>query len=114
MDAKRPVVYICSKFRGDIGANTEMARRYCRYAIRQGAVPIAPHLMLPQFMDEESERELALEADLLILSRCDEIWICGEEMSAGMAAEAAFAKERNMKERRMNEEDLGCTRSGKE
>ena len=33
MDAKRPVVYICSKFRGDIEANTEMARRYCRYAI---------------------------------------------------------------------------------
>ena len=110
MNAKRPVVHICSKYRGDIEANTKKAKQYCRYALDQGCVPIAPHLMLPQFMDEESERELAMEADLQILSRCDEIWICGDEMSAGMAAEVAFAKEWNMKERRIKEEDLTCTR----
>ena len=110
MNAKRAVVYICSKYRGDIEANTKKARQYCRYALNQGCVPIAPHLLFPQFMDEESERELAMEADLQILSRCDEIWICGDEISAGMAAEAAFAKERNRKERRINEEDLTCTR----
>lgn len=31
-------------------ANQEAARRYCRYAVDAGYVPIAPHLFFPQFM----------------------------------------------------------------
>ena len=39
-----PVVYICSPYSGDVERNTEMARRYSRYAIDNGYVPITPHL----------------------------------------------------------------------
>lgn len=42
-----PVVYICSRYSGDVKRNTEMARRYCRYAVDQGCIPLAPHLILP-------------------------------------------------------------------
>ena len=31
-----PVVYICSPYSGDVERNTEMARRYSRYAIDNG------------------------------------------------------------------------------
>ena len=104
MDAKKPVVYICSKFRGDIEGNTEAARRYCRRAVDAGYIPIAPHLLFPQFMDEEKEREAALRMGITLLSRCDEIWVCGSDTTEGMAAEIAWAADRNMKMRILKEE----------
>ena len=39
----RPVVYICSPLSGNTTVNQEAARRYCRYAVDAGYVPIAPH-----------------------------------------------------------------------
>ena len=53
----RPLVYICSPYSGDVDRNTEKARRYCRFAVDQGAIPLAAHLLLPQFMSETRERE---------------------------------------------------------
>lgn len=52
----RPLVYICSKYRGDVETNIRNAQLYSRYAVEQGYIPIAPHLLLPQFVDEETER----------------------------------------------------------
>ena len=88
----RPLVYICSKYSGDTVKNTEAARRYSRFAVDQGAIPFAPHLLLPQYMDEETERELAMFMDMILLGKCDEIWVFGDEESAGMKAEIARAE----------------------
>lgn len=38
--AFRPIVYICSPLSGDMDANQEAARRYCRYAVDSGYIPI--------------------------------------------------------------------------
>ena len=63
--AFRPIVYICSPLSGDMDANQEAARRYCRYAVDSGYIPIAPHIYFTQFMNEHSpkERNLALFMD---------------------------------------------------
>lgn len=98
------LIYICSPYSGDVKTNTEKAKAYCRYAVEQGNVPIAPHLLFPQFIDEETERELALQMDLLLLEKCDEIWIFGEEVSNGMRAEIAYAKNKEIKTRYFKEE----------
>ena len=100
----RPVVYICSKYRGDVKANTEKARRYCRMAVNKGCIPIAPHLLLPQFMRDDTERELAMFMDLVLLTKCAELWVCGE-ISEGMQTEIACARKRNMKIRFFKEDD---------
>ncbi len=66
-----PIVYICSPFAGDVERNLRNARRYCAYAVAQGALPIAPHLLFPQFLgkDETKEtRELALHMGLILLA----------------------------------------------
>lgn len=76
-------MYICSAFSGDMEGNTEKARAYSRFAVDQGAIPIAPHLLLPQFMKEDSERDLAMFMDIAILSKCKELWIFGSP-TAGM------------------------------
>ena len=93
----RPLVYICSPFSGDIEGNTKKAREYSRFAVDRGAIPLAPHLLLPQFMSEQTERELAMFMDMVLLGRCDEIWVFGSNISNGMAAEIEIAKQKNMK-----------------
>ena len=57
-----PIVYICSPFAGDIEKNVVAARTYSRFAVEQGYIPIAPHLLFPQFLDDSDpkERELGL------------------------------------------------------
>lgn len=91
----RPIVYICSPYSGDVEGNTEKARGYSRYAVDQGVIPIAPHLLFPQFMKEETERELAMFMDIAILSKCKELWVFGEP-TAGMQKEIAYAERKQM------------------
>ena len=38
--AFRPIVYICSPFSGDVETNVANARRYSRYAVDKGYIPI--------------------------------------------------------------------------
>ena len=86
--------------------NTEMARRYCRYAVDQGCIPLAPHLLLPQFLSEETERDLAISIDLRFLSLCQELWVCGSELSEGMQRELEQATLAGMPVRFVEEEDI--------
>lgn len=98
-----PMVYICSAYSGDVQGNTEKARRYSRFAVDAGRIPIAPHLLLPQFMEEESERELAMFMDIAILSKCRELWVFGKQ-TAGMLNEIAYAERKQMTIKYFNEE----------
>ena len=92
-----PLVYICSKYSGDISGNTEAAKRYSRFAVDQGAIPLAPHLLLPLYMHEDSEREFAMFMDMVFLGKCDELWVFGDEASKGMFMEIAKAKKHRKK-----------------
>ena len=94
--AFRPIVYICSPYAGEVAANVENARRYSRFAVDAGYIPIAPHLLFPQFLSEETERELAIFMDLVLLGKCEQLWVFGGEVSDGMRREIGKAKQKNM------------------
>lgn len=100
----RPLVYICSPFSGDVSGNIERAKKYSRYAVDSKAIPIAPHLLFPQFMDDDAERELALFMDMVLLGKCEELWVFGELVTEGMSAEIAKGKRKNMKIRYFTED----------
>lgn len=100
----RPLVYICSPFSGDISGNIERTKKYSRYAVDSKAIPIAPHLLFPQFMDDDAERELALFMDMVLIGKCEELWVFGELVTEGMSAEIAKAKRKNMKIRYFTED----------
>ena len=87
--AFRPFVYICSPYAGDVENNVAAARRYSRFAVETGYIPIAPHLLFPQFLDDTNpkERELGLLFGNALLSKCAEMWVFGHRISAGMDAE---------------------------
>ncbi len=84
-----PMVYICSPFAGEVEINIENARRYSRFAVEKGYLPITPHLLYPQFLDDDSQRErdLGLFFGLVLLDRCTEVWVFGDRISNGMKAE---------------------------
>ncbi len=92
----KPLVYVASPFAGDIARNTENAVRYCRFAVDSGAIPLAPHLFLPRFMSEETERKAAMFMNMVFLGKCEQLWVFGDRITNGMAAEIAKAKKRGM------------------
>ena len=92
--AFRPLVFICSPYAGDVDTNVVNARRYSRFAVKQGYLPIAPHLLFPQFMNDENpeERALALYLGKVLMSKCAEVWVFGDHISPGMASEIKRAR----------------------
>ena len=93
----RPVVFICSPYAGEIQKNKRRARKYCRFAVKQKCIPVAPHLLFPQFLDDNDpqERKLGLFMGCVLLTKCAELWVFGEHVTAGMALEIDKA-ERNL------------------
>ena len=94
----RPVVYVCSPFSGDPAGNVEKAQHYCRFAVDSGYAPFAPHLFFPQFLDDgiPEERELGLFMAIIMLTKCAELWVFGEQITRGMAQEIRKAESRGM------------------
>ena len=75
-----------------------------RFAVEMGNIPFAPHLLFPQFLDDTDprERELGLLFGIALMSKCAEVWVFGEKVSAGMAKEIEKAEKRGMRIRRFN------------
>jgi hypothetical protein len=105
-----PLVYIASPFAGDTERNIAKAQGYCRFAVSKGVMPLAPHLHYPQFMDDgdKGQRELGLRFALILLGKCNELWVFphsgagGDHVSEGMSREIAKAKRRGMPIRYFN------------
>ena len=89
----KKLIFICSPFSGDTETNTANARRYCQYVLDHGAVPFAPHLYFPQFLDytDEEQRKTAIGAWLVILAECDELWAFGDRLTDDMRLELKTA-----------------------
>lgn len=88
----RPLVYICSPYSGDVERNVYLTKVYSRFAVVKNVIPIAPHLLFPQFMDESTERGLTMLMDMVLLGKCSELWVFGNTISEGMLAEIAKAQ----------------------
>ena len=103
--AFRPLVYICSPYSGDIETNVEAAKRYSRLAVDKGFIPLTPHLLFPQFLDDDipEERELGLFFGNALMSKCSEVWVFGERISAGMESEIKRARWKNYRLRYFSE-----------
>jgi hypothetical protein len=104
--AFRPIVYICSPYAGDIDRNVKAAQNYSRFAVDKGFIPIAPHLLFPQFMNDTDpqERELGLLFGNALMSKCSEVWVFGSFISPGMQAEIKRARWKNYRLRYFTKE----------
>ena len=103
--AFRPIVYICSPYAGETESNIKAAQKYSRFAVNKGYIPIAPHLLFPQFMNDTdpTERKLGLFFGNALMSKCSEVWVFGERISAGMESEIKRARWKNYRLRYFSE-----------
>lgn len=90
--ARRRRVYVCHPFADDPAGNIERVRVISRQLLDEGLIPVAPHLYLPQLVDESSEREQALQLCLELLGTCDEVRVYGDSVTEGMERELREAK----------------------
>ena len=94
----REVVYVCSPYAGAIDVNVTRARCYSRFVLTQRKIPITPHLLYPQFMDDNNpnERKIALSINKVLIGRCEELWVFGSKLSEGMQFEINYARGRGL------------------
>jgi hypothetical protein len=85
-------VYTCHRFSSDQAGAAKALRRICREIVEEGALPIAPQLLLPQFLSEDTERDLAMRLCQEMLRECDEVRVFGRELTPGMRIEISFAE----------------------
>lgn len=103
------LVYICSPLKGNISGNIAKAIGYCAYAAQQGVIPLAPHTIFTQYLDDNipAQREQGLLMGMELLKRADEIWICGDVISAGMRNEILYARSHGIPDRYLPDLEIG-------
>jgi len=88
-------VYVCHPFSNDPAGNAKDIAFICGGIVEKGALPIAPQLYLPAFMDEVTQREQVLAFCLELLADCDLVLAFGTP-TAGMQRELDFARSRGI------------------
>ena len=101
--AFRPLVYICAPFQGFVKENVLKATQFAEFAFNCGCIPLTPHLLFP-FIDDsnEKERDLAIFMDIILMGKCQEVWVLGDVISKGMSIEIEKAKKRRQPIRYFN------------
>ena len=104
----RKLVYIASPLSGDVETNLHFARQACLNAMSQGATPFAPHLLYTQMLDDNdpAQRELGMKMGNQMLALCDELWLCGDIVSPGMAKERELADKLDIPVRRVSMDEI--------
>ena len=88
-------VCICSPYRGDVEKNIKLAKLAAGLVIFRGDIPIIPHLYFSQFLKEDNqpERIEGIKMGVELMKDCDELWIVGTNITAGMEFELKTAEE---------------------
>ena len=99
------LIYVCSQCRGippyspaKTNLNLWRAFRFCKDVLDAGHIPIAPHYFYRDWFNDDvpEQRAKAIDVGLNLLSKCDELWVFGTEISEGMKTEIALAEELNI------------------
>lgn len=99
--ALMPMVYVCSQYRADtaeeLHQHIEVAKWACRDIVMAGAIPIAPHLYFPRFMDDRMpmERYYGIGAGKRLMEQCNTFYVVTVNgvISEGMAQEIEYLTE---------------------
>ena len=99
-DKYYPLVYVCSPYRGNVDENVINARKYSRFTFDEKNIPITPHLLYPQFINDNNlfERNIAIhKINYVLIGLCKEMWVFGDVITEGMEREILIAKKRKMR-----------------
>ena len=86
-----PVAFISHSFSSHPQRNAARITAIARRVALEGCLPLAPQIYLPQFVDEATERSLALNLCLALVAMSNEVRVYGDP-TAGMRLEIAEAR----------------------
>jgi hypothetical protein len=90
------VVYICSRFTGDIDSHIDRATSFSQFVYSQGYLPMCVHIFLDLatgLSEYNGDRLEILTLGLEYLKLCDEIWVLDiDGISDGMSKEINLAR----------------------
>ena len=95
---KYPFAYVCAPGKGTGAAELNKIRGYCRQLYEAGYLPIAPALLLPQFLNMRApkERQAASEMAHSLLRRCRVVVACGPQITEEMVCDLMLARRLNI------------------
>ena len=99
-DKYYPLVYVCSPYRGNVDENIINSRKDIRFTFDEKNIPITPHLLYPQFINDNDlfERNIAIhKINYVLIGLCKEMWVFGDVITEGMEREILIAKKRKMR-----------------
>lgn len=91
----KPLVYIAHPVSGRTNANIIHASKWFRWAAKlETVIPVAPYIATVMALDDGNpdERLTGMAISGRILRMCDEVWLCGYEISPGMNEEMQAAR----------------------
>lgn len=98
--SKIKVVYLAHAVSGDTKGALASIERWFHWIVRNYddvAVCVPWHLYVLKLDDMvPDDRQRGMRDDIEILKRCDEIWLCGDRVSAGMRAEIEIARKHRL------------------
>ena len=114
-------VYVCHPYTSDPINNALAVLEICKQ-LGDRYILQAPQIYLGMYIDEDTQRDLAMDICLHLVSRCDYLVIFGNFISTGMKQEIALAHqlgipvlrgEHELEERATGKDSqgLGCDRS---
>lgn len=94
------LIYLCSPLRATATRTMDQhladAHAFARFIVSQGHFPLAPHLILTQYLDDTipAQRSEGIRLGLEAIFRCEEVWVLviGGRVSEGMVREMRSAR----------------------
>ncbi len=74
----RPFVYVCHSDTGDVRQNIRLEKEYCRFAIKQDAIPVSTVLCMTELLQVSGSTDVYSYADKLLLRKAEEVWVFGD------------------------------------
>ena len=96
---EKKVAYIAHPISGDVDGNIERVKEICRKIHMESIniVPMATYIVPLLYLDDNKpkERRLGIESNKMLFKRggFDELWLCGDRISAGMKEEVELCIE---------------------
>ena len=83
-------IFVSHAFSNNPYRHQKAVRTIARRLVLEGHNPLVPQIYLPQFLDEQTERDLALKLCFEVVALAGEVWVYGEQTD-GMRLEIAEA-----------------------
>jgi hypothetical protein len=84
-------IFISHSYSADPSKSRSRVANIARLVVLDGDLPLAPQIYLPEFIDEGTERDLALRVCLKLVGLADEVRVYGM-ISKGMRLEITEAR----------------------